>query len=606
VVAETITDADGRFLFGAFWKAHERTGFYTVSLFARDRTGRSGWRSNVSETHPPVEAIELAETVEFRGRLIDEAGRPIAGVELVPTLFAKVRWVSDFVYLSRSVALRHAARTAGDGTFAFRDIPERVEITFTIHAPAFGSPAIRWLATGPVEISLDGRLGRVRGRITPNAAPGAEGRMGVILALDSGVNLPGKPYALNVIKETQVAADGSFQFDGVSPGRYSIQAATPLGGLYESEHLYNVQVNPRAEVAGLELKLRRSLVITGRVVDAESGNSLPGVDLVAELGQNPLAHSWLPRATTDAQGRYGFFVSPGIVRIVPGPTSTHTGLRSDVWPRMQVNADQRWPDLKLARAAVVSGVAVDGAGRPVADANVFVITADNVLYGLSGPAATTQPDGSFQLKQLTPDDNVTVLARTAAATTATPVSIRLNQHQGPLRLTLGPTAAYRVRGTVTNRAGEPIEGAKALLWWGRYAAKQGLRPGASGALEECTTDAAGRFFSGALWPGERYKVTIDAEGFSEWDSPEVTGRAGGEHDFGRIMLVDVSGYVAGTVVDLAGVPLLNAAVFNRGDAPAQVETRTEARGRFRLDGLFPGGKYVFAHAAGYRFAAARV
>ena len=93
----------------------------------------------------------------------------------------------------------------------------------------------------------------VSGRITPNAEPGPDGRMGVILSLQSGGDLPFYPYAMRFLKETcAVLADGAFRFDDLPPGRYAIQAATQLGGPYETEHLFNVKVDPgTAEVAGL-------------------------------------------------------------------------------------------------------------------------------------------------------------------------------------------------------------------------------------------------------------------------------------------------------------------------------------------------------------------
>jgi len=605
-VAETITDEDGRFIFNAFWNDTQRPGFYTVSLFARDRSGRTGWRSNVYPRNPPVDPIEVVESVEFRGRVIDQTGSPIAGVEVLPTMFERSPWVADFVFLSHSVARRHAAKTDRDGAFALRNIPDRVVITVTIKAPGVGSPSIRLDATKPAEIVLDRRLGRVRGRIAPNAEPGPEGRMGVVLSLESGGDLARNPYAMRVLKETRVLADGTFRFDDVPPGRYSIQAATQLGGPYHSEHLYNVKVDPGTDVAGLQLKLRRLPVISGRVVDAVSGQGLAAVDLAVERGQNPYQFSWQPRAKTDAQGRYRVSVSPEMVQIIPGPTKTHTGLRSDVWPKMRVDADQKWPDLKMARTVVVDGIVVDGAGRPVPDASVFLITPDNLPYGLTGPTTASKPDGSFRLEQLVPDDTVSVLARTRTATTGGLVSIRPGQHRGRLTLTIEPTRACRIRGTVTNRAGEPIEGAKVLLWWGRYSAKQGLRPGVTGALDEYTTDASGRFGGGALWPGERYKVTVDAEGYGNAESPEIPGRAGEEHDLGRIMLVDTSGYVAGTVVDSTGRPFPRASVFNRGDSLEPVETWADEEGRFRLEGLFPDGKCVFARAPGYRLAGVRI
>ena len=51
----------------------------------------------------------------------------------------------------------------------------------------------------------------------------------------------------------------------------------------------------------------------------------------------------------------------------------------------------------------------------------------------------------------------------------------------------------------------------------------------------------GRFVSRALWPGERFKVTVDAEGYgNKAESPETAGDEGGEIDFGRVMLVDAS------------------------------------------------------------------
>ena len=567
MVAETITDEDGRFSFYSFWNDPERAGFDTVTFLARDRSGRTGWRSNVSQINPPVDPIEVAESVEFRGRLIDQAGRPIAGVEVLPTMFARSPWVTEFVYLSRSVARRHAGKTDRNGAFTLRNIPEHVAITVTVEAPAFGSPSICWESTQPVDIGLDGRLGRVRGRIAPNVEPGPDGRLRVIAFLDSGGNLPRSPYAIRVLRETHVLADGTFRFDVLPPGRYSISAATTLGGPYSSDPLNNVKVDPGAEVAGVEIKVRRLPVITGRVVDASSGKGLAGVHLVAERGENPYAHSWLPMTKTDSEGRYRVSVSPDIVRVVPGPTKTHTGLRSDVWPRMRVDADQEWPDLKMARAAVVDGIAIDGAGRPVPGAKVFLITRDNLAYGLSGPTTVSRSDGTFRLEQLYPDDTVSVLARTTVSAAGGPVTVRPGKQQGRLSLTMDATLAYHIRGTVTDQAGEPIEGARVLLWWARYPATQGQRRGVSGGLEDYTTDVSGRFVSGALWPGERYKVTVDAEGYGRAESPEVTGHARDERDFGRIMLVDTSGYVAGTVVDSAGKPFPGASIFNRGDAP---------------------------------------
>ena len=63
--------------------------------------------------------------------------------------------------------------------------------------------------------------------------------------------------------------------------------------------------------------------------------------------------------------------------------------------------------------------------------------------------------------------------------------------------------------------------------------------------------------------------------------------------------------VEGTVLDTAGKPVAEVRVFNSGDGPKPIETRTDASGRFRLEGLNSGPVYVFAEKADYRFAGLR-
>jgi hypothetical protein len=42
-------------------------------------------------------------------------------------------------------------------------------------------------------------------------------------------------------------------------------------------------------------------------------------------------------------------------------------------------------------------------------------------------------------------------------------------------------------------------------------------------------------------------------------------------------------------------------VFNRGDALGPVAKSTDSQGRFRLDGMLPGNRFVFVRKEGYRF-----
>jgi hypothetical protein len=63
--------------------------------------------------------------------------------------------------------------------------------------------------------------------------------------------------------------------------------------------------------------------------------------------------------------------------------------------------------------------------------------------------------------------------------------------------------------------------------------------------------------------------------------------------------------VEGKVLDTAGKPVAEVRVFNTGDGPEAVETRTDGSGRFCLEGLSSGQIHVFAEKAEYRFSGIR-
>ena len=67
------------------------------------------------------------------------------------------------------------------------------------------------------------------------------------------------------------------------------------------------------------------------------------------------------------------------------------------------------------------------------------------------------------------------------------------------------------------------------------------------------------------------------------------------------MLINTDAYFAGRVVGSDGHPIVGAEVFNRGDAPGPVAKATDSQGRFRLEGMLPGTRFVFVRKEGYRF-----
>ena len=77
-VAETTTDGQGAFSFPGLWDEQNRQGAlqritHSYGLAARDGDGRIGWLTSVYRGNKTPLKIELVETGEARGRVVDTA-----------------------------------------------------------------------------------------------------------------------------------------------------------------------------------------------------------------------------------------------------------------------------------------------------------------------------------------------------------------------------------------------------------------------------------------------------------------------------------------------------------------------------------------------------
>ena len=325
-----------------------------------------------------------------------------------------------------------------------KGIPQGAGIFATIASPAFGSPKISWDTARPVTIVLDGRLGRINGRLKPPDTRGLPDQLGLGLY---GSPLPAgavpAPYEVFCRRNIAVDKDGVFQFDGLPPGRYTVNAYFDQDGIIATKPEFEIEVGA-GKVAQLEIPLQRLPTITGRLVDARTGKGIPGVGLVSlllEEGKN--SNMMCGEETTDAEGRYKISARPGKILItLKDVPRTHLGLGYGEFPRLEVKSDQTWPELKLSPATGLDGIVVDRTGKPVAGAEVFVDVPDPPGVHSHDHPIVTGAGGIFHIDQLEADDAVSLRARAGGATTDGAIVVETGAASDGRKITLTINPAH--------------------------------------------------------------------------------------------------------------------------------------------------------------------
>ncbi len=249
--------------------------------FAFVRTMSSTATVRIEERAETVVELPTREPTTVRGRVVDEQGRPLAGVAVVQTrvLAENARWIGDAAMqlelakagsqLASLVTFerdRLLTAAGADGSFEFRGLPPGL-MNARFELPGHGS---RWLRvpvpplSRPVEIG-DVVLSRgvaVRGRVLRGGRPVAGAPVSVVGPQSQAA--------------TVTRGDGSFVVPDMPPGPYRLRARFPsqTGGIAE------LVVADVAKAVDLELPAGRTL--RGQV-NGSDGQPVPGA-LVAVRG----------------------------------------------------------------------------------------------------------------------------------------------------------------------------------------------------------------------------------------------------------------------------------------------------------------------------------
>jgi RNA polymerase sigma factor (sigma-70 family) len=466
-VGTSTTDTRGRFILRDVLDrpaAKIRSGAGRVSVFARARDGRTGWLAWALGNNAvgKVTEIELGPVGEARGRVIDQDGRAIANATLTPVLMSPPGAdPSDYVHLSQEVGTPIRATTRRDGSFVLTSIPHGAGLQVVVDAKGFGAVRMSWESAQAVSITLHGRLGTIRGRLKAAKSPGLGPRLSLHVYRTQPADGRGAFQILNQFVE--VGKDGTFRVDGLPPGRYAFDVFRTQGNLVARDA---VECNVTADsVTDVDVPFEPFVTITGRVTDAQSGKGIKGVGIVSYRLEDRMYLQQTAVTQTDADGRYSVQAQAGTATIhAEGLPRAYYGPVDDEFPTRDVNADQVWPDLKLARGADVDGIVVDESGQPVEDAQVYMLAVEPPGSRRRNEPVRTGRDGRFHFEQLDPNDRLSIWAGTKLATTDGAIVVRPKEIKEKLKVTIAAKSTFRIRGKVADASGKPIAGAKVTLW----------------------------------------------------------------------------------------------------------------------------------------------
>ncbi len=336
----------------------------------------------------------------------------------------------------------------------------------------------------------------------------------------------------------------------------------------------------------LRLAVERGHALAGRTVVEGTRDPLPLVELVLTAHGRKL-EVWQEAeapaeervyATSDARGSFR------VEGLAPGNyllEARAVGHAREVLQAVKVPAAGPLT-VALQAAGVIEGFVVDAQGGPAAGAEVQV-------SGRDPQVVTTGQGGGFSVEVEPGEYTVSARRGDEAGSLDRPLVVSAGRTARDVRVRLGQGAV--MEGRVVSRVSRaPIAGASVDVSPYRQ----------NGDSGRTVTDGAGRFSVGSLAPGS-YDLVVSAPGFSQLSRRGLT--VGGGERFEVELELTGTGAAEGQVQDGAGQPLRGVQVTggNRwggslGNVPA--EARTDAQGRYRLEGLSAGVVFLTARREG--------
>lgn len=634
-LAVTTTDARGRFRFENVAAPPEiiekqATGFDVIAT--ADGFGVA-WKHRLL---PKPVHLKLAKEARITGRLLDPDGKPIAGAKVraiqLTWFEAPARRTAggpgprlsspSFLELESS-QISLADVTDAEGRFAIGGLPENIRVMLLVDDERYLRRELFAATTTEPQRKLEDGEPVHTGDFTETLTPGHSLRVRIV-GEDTGKPIAGSGLSGRRIihpPQFRANADGVHVYRQLPPGEFRFWVYPPDRSPYLSV-IETAEMRKEQREIERTVKLPNGAIVSGRVVDAKTGEGIGGAKLShmrpAAAPPGSRRTGFFNRQETDPDGRFRGAVPPGkgdlvVFGHVPGYiTHQRSGSLREVDQkfRREIEATLDKPldgiEFRLEPAPVISGRTVDPDGKPVA--NVRIRTKEDLGGGLSrthewslDESGRFLLDGLFTSSTSTVDSYHLVFSnpKRRLGTKLHVLRPKPDESSEPLVVRLEPMGT--VSGRVVDESRRPIPGAALRLtqWWPH----EGDLPRRGRTIgDPVITDRGGRFSFGIMVPGLKYSLRAGAKGYAAPDRAGFFEVAAGESTQQEVELVKADQSIAGVIVDSVGNPFPGVRIYGRfGNDKATVRTptvTTDSEGRFRLKGLPKGQGHWSARIPG--------
>jgi protocatechuate 3,4-dioxygenase beta subunit len=543
----TTADAQGRF---AFEGMKPRNYALTAEREGRYATGEVQLREMDVTTEEVV--LQLGESLYVEGTVRDDTGRPIPEARVG-------------VWRKNDYGQNWTAHTDAEGHYRIGPLllgPHVFDVMVPRYRHLENEEFELNRETGPVDFTLTPAVSLSGLLVDEEGAPVA----GVSVMLSSSEG----ELAEGTDSSTESEEDGRFVLDAPQAGTWVLSTS--------DERFVPEKLQVQVPSEGVRWVLRRGARINGLVTD-EQGAPFAGVWVTAWKAGERWSHD--RSSPADEQGRFSlsgmeagsymveaFITREGVERSVARPVQ----LRDSEHAEVSLRFESGWN---------LSGIVVDEAGQPLAEASILVDSPSEELppwrrnrrgCGNAQPQTHTGRDGRFTLKHLTAEtydfwvykeSYSFVSAKAVGAELVEGNSVRVRSGTKEVRLVLKSQA--RIRGRLVGPEGAPIQ---------RFELNGRFMSDARGA------------FSRAIEETGTQELTFDAPGMAQ-TSRAVKVQEGVDLEVGEVRM-EPGRRIEGRVVDAeTGAPVAEAQLLFREQSSGEDGKPSGSRILFtREDGLF--------------------